>query len=62
MRNAQAIPSNNWSSDWIPPPPPRRSVGRGRRLPLLLREASLAAALAVALSWGLGELVLLLLG
>jgi hypothetical protein len=37
-------------------------VGRGRRLPLLLREASLAAALAVALSWGLGELVLLLLG
>jgi hypothetical protein len=49
------------AANWIPPLPARRKAPPGP-LAAMLREASLAAALACALSWGLAEVMLLLLG
>ena len=49
------------SSDWIPPRPVPQAATLAPAIKSL-REAGLTATLAVALSWGLAEFTLLLVG
>ena len=49
------------SSNWIPPRPAPRSAALAPAIKSL-REAGLTATLAVALSWGVAEFTLLLVG